>query len=691
MAILSAMGFDAQDESAAEGSLSALEEAERARIVEPVCIRFEDEKPRIPVHIEPSAAHALCAEIEVREESGERHGHRRGLKKGTGQTSFTLSRLPAGVHDVRVRVDGPGGTREASQTLVIAPRSCLTLEEVLGRRRCFGLWTSLYTVRDERGFGIGDFTTLGKLVEFAGEIGAGFIGINPLHALRNEPPEISPYGPTSRLFRNPIYLDVEAVPELEASAEARRLLQSGERRREIELLRSAPRLDYARIAKAQGAVLRALHAAFARHHRGRSTDRGKAFARFCDRQGAPLVDFATFAALENHFTLEGFPRDWRTWPDAFRDPRSEAVRRFRDEHGEEVEFHTFVQFELDRQLANAAAKATRIGLPLGLYQDLAVGTAASGFDLWGFPAQFVRGIHIGAPPDDYSEEGQDWELPPLSPRRLAEHGYRYWTLLLRSALEHSGALRIDHIMGLFRQFWIPAGRPATEGAYVRFPARELLALLCLESRRQGAVIIGEDLGTVPTGLQSQLARYGVLSSRVLLFERERSGSFRPSSRYSRRALVTANTHDLPPVACYWRGRDLDIRRSAGAIESDAALRDARARREQDRRALMRRLVREGVLPSTTEPVTSEEPCAAVYAFLCRSPAPLLGVSLDDLARETEPVNVPGVRQDRYPSWTRRMRLSIEELRGSPSVRRVLAGLMDRRVRPGRASGPLGSR
>jgi 4-alpha-glucanotransferase len=675
------MGFAVEDEGSASRSLAALDEEERSRLLDPVGVVFEEEEPRLRLRIEPRGAAYGRVDVEVQEESGEVHEGTASVSRRGTLTGPPLRRLPLGIHRVRVVVDTRTGTREAQQTLVLAPRRCLTPETCVGERRLFGLWTNLYTVREERGFGIGDLTSLRALVDFAGEVGAGFVGINPLHAVRNRPPEIGPYGPVSRLFRNAIYLDLEAVPELETSTEARALLESDARRREIEALRAAPALDYPRIVAAQRPVLEALHRTFLRLHRGHPSDRGRAFDRFCDRQGPLLGDFATFAAIEDRLTLEGVPRDWREWPAAYREPDTEAIREFRRDHAEKIDFHRFLQFEMDRQLGAVAAEAHRVGLPLGIYQDLALGTAASGFDPWVFRGQFVHGANLGAPPDEYTREGQDWGLPPLDPRQLAADGYRYWILLLRAALAHSGALRLDHIMGLFRQYWIPVGSSATEGAYVRFPARELLALLALESHRKKALVIGEDLGTVPTGLQSQLARAGVLSSRVLLFERDRRGTFRSAARYSRRALVTANTHDLPTLAGFWSGCDLDIRRETGAIADDAALAKARRERARERRALVRRLATEGTLASTEEPESFTRLCAAVNRFLCRTPAPLVGISLDDLAGEIEPVNVPGAPLERYSSWTRRMRLTLGQIRRSAEVESALAGTTERAFRP----------
>lgn len=558
-------------------------------------------------------------------------------------------------------------------------RACVDAREILGGRRVFGLWTNLYTLRRAGGLGFGDLGALRQLIGLAARWGAEFVGLPPLHALRNRGPEISPYAPLSRLYRNPLYLEVEAVPELAGCAEARRRLEAPDTRRRLAVLREARQLDPAACAALQRELLEPLHADFARLHRDRDSARGRAFADYRTRAGASLGEFARFLALEDHLAARGFPRDWRRWPAEFRSPGRPALEAFAAREREAISFHEFVQFELDRQLGVLAEEARRAGLGIGLYQDLALGSGASGFDVWAHRERFVEGATLGAPPDDYAVEGQDWGLPPLHPLRIASAGAPGWREILRAAFSHAGALRIDHVMGLVRQFWIPAGRPAAEGAYVRFPARELLDALAEESRRAGALVIGEDLGTAPPGLPSLLARRHVLSSRVLMFERDRAGGFRPASRYSRRALVTANTHDLPPLAAFWGEADLRLRHELGLLEG-AALAGARAARAADRRALERRLVRAGLLPRDCASADVWQRCAAVNAFLCRTPSPLVGLSLDDLAAEEEPVNLPGVPPQVHPSWTRRMGLSLEEMAEHPGVARAVAGASSRVAR-----------
>jgi 4-alpha-glucanotransferase len=552
---------------------------------------------------------------------------------------------------------------------------CVDPDERLGHRPGFGLWVNLYSLRSDRGLGVGSLSDLRQLARFAGEAGAVFLGTSPLHAVRNVAADISPYQPTSRLFRNPLYLDLSEIPEWLDTPAAHRVLET--RADERRCLLGADRVDYERCAGLQRRVVRELHRSFRERHVLRATQRGRAYARYRKARGAPLLDFATFCALEEHLVAEGHSRDWREWPNELRSPESPAVRAFRDAHTEEVDLHAFQQFEIDRQLETVAREAGRAGLELGLYADLATGSAAGGFDTWAFPGAFVMDASLGAPPDDYAEGGQDWGLPPLHPARAATASDGLFRRLLRSSFEHARMLRIDHMMGVLRQYWIPRGEPASAGAYVRFPARDLLDIVADESLHAGALVVGEDLGTVPRGLASLLARYRVLSSRVLIFERDGRGRFRPARAYSRRALVTANTHDLPTLAGLWSGRDLTLRRELGLIRNDDDLAAAQTERSALRRALLRRLRMDGELPAATADPSYADLCAAVYRFLCRTPSPLVGVSCDDLAAESEPVNLPGVSADVYPSWTRRMERSVDSFTSDPEIRKALSGLSAR--------------
>jgi 4-alpha-glucanotransferase len=495
-----------------------------------------------------------------------------------------------------------------------------------------------------------------------GHYGGAFVGVNPLHALRNEGYDVSPYSPITRLFRNALYLNVEAIPELAYDARARDLIASPEFQRTLAELREAPMLEYGRITALREPVLESLHRTFTEQEVAGASRRARLYAQFVERDDPQLSQFATFMAI-----AERYGPDARRWPEPLRDAGGEAVAVVRRELAGRVDYYRWLQFELDCQLGAAALEASRAGLSLGVYQDLAVGSAPSGSDVWANPELFLHGATVGAPPDMYSDEGQNWGLPAVNPHVLRATGYDYWTRLLRAGFRHAGALRIDHALGLFRTFWVPAGASAKTGAYVRAFSEELFGIVALESVRHNALVVGEDLGTVPPEVPRVLERWGVLGSRVMVFERDFvTGRFRSAADYPRLALATVNTHDLPPLVGWLEERDIMIRSEVGDLADPEQAWAMRRARENDRVALVESLIEAGLLPHTArENVTSDVLIAAVHTFLRRTPSALAGLSLDDLAHEATPVNIPGVTQDRYPSWSRRMRDTVEVLLTAP--------------------------
>jgi len=663
--LLGALGYDVADEAAARRSLEGLRAAERARVIEPVAVTpvGGDAARALDVRLPVATAGAVRWQLEVVEEAGAVHRAEGELSRGAPwQLTLQLPELPLGYHSVRLALQGAGADAAAEQTRIVVPPSCVRVEELLGERGAFGLVANLYSVRREADWGVGDLRSLAMLLDWAADVGGSFVGVNPLHALRNRDSDVSPYSPVSRLFRNPLYIDVPSVPEWATTPSARATLDLPQHQALLEELREADRIDYARAWSLKRTALERLHRAFVSEaDEARRAD----YEAWCAPREPALGDFATFSALQDERLTDP---DWRTWPLELRDPRSDAVRRWRDEHAREVDFHRWLQWVLDAQMREAQAHGRARGLAIGLYQDLAIGTNPAGSDAWSFGHLFVPGVNVGAPPDPYSDTGQDWGLPPIDPRRLREGRYDYWVRLLRSAFENAGALRIDHVIGLFRLFWIPWGYSGREGAYVRYPAEDLLGILALESRRHGAVVVGEDLGTVPAEVPPALERWGILSSSVMMFMRGDGGSFLPAHRYPRRALATATTHDMAPLGGFWSGTDIGLRVELGLspAEDEPRLRDERVR---ERETLLHRLREEGV-----DEVSGESPAeggvalrAAVHAFVSRTPAALVGFSLDDLAGEEAPVNVPGVPPDRFPSWTKRMRMTVEAMRESGAV------------------------
>lgn len=670
--LLAAMGIDASTEERARDALRALRRAERQQLIDPVRVVRQKSRrlSRVAVRMPTIDADEARWTLELRTEEGVSM-HWSGTTQGgrSHRVDLTLPVVPPlGYHDLTITVEGGGRRRSGTQRLIVVPSRCMAPELRLRGRRGFGITANLYTVRSHANWGAGDLGDLVTLSEWLGHQGGAFVGVNPLHALRNAGYDVSPYSPISRLFRNPIYLRVDDIPELAYDATARAMITAPHLHHALDELRAATMLDYGRVMALRAPVLEQLHRTFELRELAARTERGRAYESYVAREDPQLTQFATFMAISEQ---EG--PDARTWPEALRDPRSPEVARRREALTHRVGYHMWLQFELDRQLGNAAHHAAESGLALGLYQDLAVGSAPSGSDVWANPELFRQGATVGAPPDMYSEEGQNWGLPAMDPFVLRETRYDYWIRLLRSGFRHTGALRIDHALGLFRMFWVPLGHSARNGAYVTSFSEELFGIMALESMRHGAIVVGEDLGTVPPQVPKVLERWGVLGSKVVVFEGDFfTHRFRAAHAYPRLALTTVNTHDLPPIVGWMRERDVTLRSELGDLADEHQLGAARGARAADRGGVIELLIQEGLLPrSAHEHLEPEALVRAVHAFVRRTPAALVGLSLDDLALESEPVNIPGVWQDRYASWSRRMRVPLEELLQSPRTDALL--------------------
>ena len=667
-AILGALGIDASSEDAARSSYEGLLREERERLIAPVRVvrRSSSSASTCAVRI-PWVAQSGRWQIEVETEEGECRSTE-GVWAGSQTVDLAIPLdPPLGYHSVRVTVTSGEDERSDEQTLIVVPDRCVSPSELVGENT-FGLITNLYTIRSDSNWGIGDFSDLATLAAWGGSIGADFVGVNPLHALLTRGMDISPYSPVSRLFRNPIYIDVRNVPELRDAPNVADHFAAPEFLFELDALRESPTVRYEQVMGVKGLALDALHRVFATAVRGSGDERDRAYDAYLAAHEPMLTRFATWMAIAES-PGRGF--DWHKWPLEFRDPEGDAVRQFAEQRANRIDFHRWVQFEADRQLGAAAEAARDAGMRIGLYPDLAIGTSPGGADTWAFPELFVRGMSVGAPPDPYAEQGQNWGLPPIDPRALRRDRYQYFVNLLRSGFRHAGALRIDHVLGFFRLFWIPEGGAGADGAYVRYPTEDLFGILALESVRHNALVVGEDLGTVPPEVPPTLTRWGVLSSKVMQFEREYSGEYKPSSSYPPLALATADTHDMVALAGFWNGRDIEVRRAVGLITSDEDATRAHDERANERAALLRRLADEHVLAEPRAPRTAAELRGAVHAFLCRTPSQLVGLALDDLSGEVEPVNVPGVGPDKYPSWTRKMRETLETIMVSDDVRAAL--------------------
>lgn len=588
--------------------------------------------------------------------------------------------LPPGYH--RLSVEGLSG-----ETLIIAaPPRCYRPPALAGDgTRVWGPALQLYALRSERNWGIGDFGDLAKLVELAAERGAGIVGLNPLHALfAHNPAHASPYSPSSRLQLNVLYLDVEAIEEFGECEAARRRVRSAGFQARLAQLREAPLVDYAGVAAAKFEILELLYAHF------RTRGPSAAFREFQEQGYRALRLHATYEALQAHFHAQDPATwGWPVWPEAYRDHDSAAVAQFAQAQLERIEYYEYLQWQAERQLAQVSERCRARGLAVGLYLDLAVSVDRAGSDTWAHPDAFALSASVGAPPDEFNPNGQNWGLPPLRPDRLRASGYRLFIDTLRENMRDAGALRIDHVMGLMRLFWIPPGRNAADGTYVSYLLEEMMAIVALESERQRCMVIGEDLGTVADEMRAALARYGILSYRLLYFERGAGGAFRPSAEYPRDALVAVSTHDLATLAGWWSGRDLRLRLELGLFPDQAAYEKQLVERAEERVRLMLALQHAGLLPEgvVVEPTGSQAltPALAdgIHAFVAAAPSRVMVVQLEDVIGSTEQANLPGTTAE-HPNWKRKLPETLESLAGGERLRGLAATLSKLRPQPGAA-------
>lgn len=638
-AVLGALGVAADNEQERNVALTAKLRSHWARRLPATIVGRTGEQIRFWAHV----THGDPAELWLQLEDGTVRGGVEQVDNFTppydldgrwvGEASFLLpAHLPLGYHRVHLR----SGDWKTSTALIVTP-DWLGLPERLGARRAWGLATQLYSVRSRQSWGVGDLTDLTDLAVWsASRHGADYLLVNPLHAAApTKPMEPSPYLPTSRRFVNPLYLRVEAIPEFADLTKRSRV-----RRLRSEVQQRAGRVDA--IDRdgswaAKRAALRLLH------QEPRSAGRELSYKAFRDREGRALDDFATWCAL-----AEKYGDDWHSWPGALQHPDASGVAAFVEKHSDAVDFHRWLQWQLDEQLAGAQSQAIRAGMALGIMHDLAVGVHPNGADAWALQDVMALGVTAGAPPDEFNQLGQDWSQPPWRPDRLDEHEYRPFRALIRAVLRHAGGVRIDHIIGLFRLWWIPRGASPTEGTYVRYDHEAMIGIVALEAHRAGAVVVGEDLGTVEPWVRDYLLLRGLLGTSILWFELDRDGNGGPlpGERWREYCLSSVTTHDLPPTAGYLAGDHVRLRDSLGLLTRpvDEELESDRA----DLAAWMAELRRVGLLDDGDED-DPEQVVLALYRYLGRTPSRLLGVALTDAVGDRRTQNQPGTT-DEYPNW-----------------------------------------
>ncbi|MBA3771931.1 MAG: malto-oligosyltrehalose synthase [Ramlibacter sp.] len=569
--------------------------------------------------------------------------------------------------------------------VIVAPQRCWLAPALREGQRWWGCTIQLYALRSPRNWGIGDFGDLRPLVDTAARQGASFIGLSPLHALFAHRPEVaSPYSPSSRNALNPLYIDVQAVLDASGCDPALAHADSAAFQERLRQLREMELVDYAGVAAAKEEVLALLWRHFESHDLGRNTSRGTHFESFMAQRQDTLGRHALFEALQAHlFAADPNVWGWPAWPAAFQDPNGEGARAFEREHASAVRFRLWLQWLAELQLESVQRFARTRGMGLGLYCDLAVGANEGGAETWVQPQLYALGMHVGAPPDPLSALGQDWGLPPLNPVSLEAARFAPFIETLRANMRYSGALRLDHVMGLMRLFWTSD----QGGTYVRYPLEALLGILTLESHRHRCMVIGEDLGNVAPRMREAMGERSLLSYRPLLFERLPDGAFRPPSQWQPQALAVVSTHDLPTLRGFWQGEDLELAARLQLYPDEAAREQQVLDRAQDRARLLLALQHESLLPegATAQPTSVPDATPAfvdaVYAYLARTPCLLVGVQLEDVTGQLLQVNVPGTTEDRFPNWRRKLALSVDDLASDPRFTSLAAVLRAERSGP----------
>jgi len=672
-AILESLGIPADTKEGLEQALEEKTRAEWSRLLPPCVVVSENHRPReFPVHL-PAELAELDARVLLKLEDGTTQTEEVALHEFPPKDSATFGGehyvrkfvplkgpLPLGYHDLEIRAGGVC----ASTRLIVGPDRAYLPDGLRGA----GIAVALYGIRSERNWGCGDFRDLQGLIDWvADEVGGSFVALNPLHAIHNRRPyNTSPYLPNSVFYQNFLYLDVESIPDFAACARAQRLWATPEVQGEVAALRGSEFVEYERVHALKMKFLKLLFVAFLRERRSGS-QRTQQFEEYRKREGDLLERFATYSALDEWIHGRN-PKVWvwPDWPEPYRDPQSPETQAFRQKHWRSVLFYQYLQWQIDIQLSNAQQHARDKGLSIGLYHDLALATDRFGSDLWGHRSYFVAGCRVGSPPDDFNPKGQDWAFPPPNSARHRECGYQLFVESIRQNCRHGGALRIDHVMRFFRLYWIPDGVDAASGAYVRDHWEDVIRIVALESVRHRVVVVGEDLGTVEPEVREALARFGILSYRLLYFEKADGGRFRRPLDYPQQALVSSTTHDLPTLAGFWIGEDIEARRRAGVLTNDADYREQLRIRAVEKQKMLDALHDARLLPdwfprSALEiPELTGELHNAVIGFLASTPSMLLLVNQEDLTKEISQQNLPGTTWQ-YPNWSRKMHFRLDEL------------------------------
>ncbi|MEG3127495.1 4-alpha-glucanotransferase [Pantoea cypripedii] len=575
-------------------------------------------------------------------------------------------RLPQGYHQLTLRK----GRQQWLTRIILAPRRCYLPAPLEQGEKRWGALVQLYTLRSDHNWGIGDFGDLERMLEQVAAQGGDFVGLNPLHALYPAQPEMaSPYSPTSRYWLNVLYIDVGQLEDFQRSSAAQRWWKSAKTRRALEQARASDWVDYRAVAELKIHALRLVWQTFQQHP-------GSEFQQFMVQGGEHLRYQAAFDGIQAERCAEDQQTwGWTGWPEGWRNAQLPEVQQWCAQHEDEIQFWSWLQFLAQQQFASCWQRSQQLGMTVGLYRDLAVGVAQGSAETWQDPQLYKLRASVGAPPDRLGPLGQNWSLPPLDPHVMRARGYQPFIDLLRANMRDCGALRIDHVMGLLRLWWIPYGETADKGAYVAYPVQDLLAILALESQRHRCMVIGEDLGTVPKEIVSLLRNSGIFSWKVLWFEQHHDESYRLPGEYPRQSIASASTHDLPTLTGFWEAGDLLLGNKLGLYPGASVLQSLQQQRAKQKQALLDALHQAGALPArsakqATKLAMSPTLNLAIHRFLAATESALLGLQPEDWLGMDSPVNVPGT-VEQYPNWRRKLSVTLETMFADGEVQRLL--------------------
>ncbi|NOI99298.1 4-alpha-glucanotransferase [Vibrio kanaloae] len=682
--LLASLGYDTSSDDAL---LKSAERKHKKDVLDPVLVLRDGEPVEVALNLGVSARESEF-NWRLETEQGEvLEGYLqsqvvRDERAEGGPLVFELpSDLAWGYH--KLIVSRKRRKKPYEMTLIITPKACFKQSPIEQGKKLWGPSVQLYTLRTQHNWGIGDFGDLKQLVADIASRGGDFVGLNPIHSLFPANPEgASPYSPSSRRWLNILYIDVSSVPEFALSAEAQQTVGSAEFQQRLQKVREAHWVNYTEVSELKMGILPLLFAEFKTRHLDKNSDRAQAFLAFVEEGGDSLMHQAAFDALHGalHAADSGM-WGWPVFPEKYRTFDSPATQKYIKDNLDQVHLYMYLQWLADCQINDVQSLAEEKGMAVGLYRDLAVGVADSGSETWADQGNLVMDASIGAPPDILGPLGQNWGLPPLNPEVLQETSYDAYIKLLRANMKHCGALRIDHVLGLLRLWWIPKGENATKGAYIYYPVQDMLSILALESHRYQCSVIGEDLGTVPDEIVDILADAGVHSYKVFFFETsEEDGGFISPKHYASQSMAALCTHDMPTLRGFWHCDDLKMGQDIGLYPDAAQLETLFDDRLECKQGILDSVAWHGFLPEGVGRDASLVPmdsylAEALQLHVAAGGSTLLSVQLEDWLEMDKPVNIPGT-VDEYPNWRRKLSMNLDEIFAHEGVNRIASKLTD---------------